>query len=91
VTSSVRASDDRPSGPTLSARRPVPRAGLPRERLLALVFGILTGIVIGLCLALAAPFVAPLTWALVLAVIAHPLHTRVIRRIRRGSLAAAVT
>ena len=91
MTSSVRASDDRPSGPTLSARRPVPRAGLPRERLLALVFGILTGIVIGLCLALAAPFVAPLTWALVLAVIAHPLHTRVIRRIRRESLAAAVT
>lgn len=64
---------------------------MPRERLLALVFGILTAIVIGLCLALAAPFVVPLTWALVLAVVAHPLHSRLIRRIKRKTLAAAAT
>lgn len=91
MTNSARASDDRHAGSTLNARRPVRRAGLPRERPLALVLGILTGIVIGLCLALAAPFVAPLTWALVLAVIAQPVHSRVIHRIRHQTLAAAVT
>ncbi len=75
----------------MSAPPPSRDRGLPRAGSLALALGLLTGVVIGLCVALAAPFIGPLTWALVLAVIAAPLHSRVTRRVKRETLAAAVT
>ena len=65
---------------------------LTRERLLALVLIGVSVLVAWLCWHLIKPFVPSITWALVLAVLAFPLHDRIRRVIRRWpSLAAALS
>ena len=49
---------------------------------------VLTGLVIYLCWLMTQPFLAAVTWAAGLAVIAHPLHDALERRVRKPSLAA---
>lgn len=63
---------------------------LTRERVLVLVLALATIVVVWLVWRLVQPFVAPLTWALVLAVIAHPLHEAVTRWVRWPSVAAGL-
>ncbi len=63
---------------------------LTRERILVIVFVAATAIVGWLCWRMVEPFVPALTWAVVLAVIAHPLHERILARMRWPGVAAAV-
>jgi predicted PurR-regulated permease PerM len=70
---------------------PPPPAWFSREQLHPALLAILTAAVIGLCFLLLAPFTAPLTWALVLAIIAWPLHARIRRWVKHPSLAAALS
>ncbi len=63
---------------------------LTRERLLVLVLAGATVLVGWLCWRLVQPFVPAITWALVLAVLAHPLHERIAGRLKRPSIAAAL-
>ena len=64
---------------------------LTRERILVIVL-IAASVLVGwLCWLLVAPFVPALTWAVVLAVIAHPLHERLVARMPAWpSVAAAL-
>jgi predicted PurR-regulated permease PerM len=63
---------------------------LTRERLLVLVLAGATVLVGWLCWQLVKPFVASMTWALVLAVLAHPIHERIVAKVKRPSLSAAL-
>jgi predicted PurR-regulated permease PerM len=63
---------------------------LTRERLLVLVLAGASVVVGWLCWYLVKPFVPSLTWALVLAVLAHPLHERIVVRVKRPSVSAAI-
>ena len=64
---------------------------LTRERLLALVLVAVSVLVAWLCWQLIKPFVPSITWALVLAVLAYPLHDRIRRLIKWQSVAAGVS
>lgn len=64
---------------------------LTRERLLALVLVAASVLVAWLCWQLIKPFVPSITWALVLAVLAYPLHERIRRRVRWQSVAAGIS
>jgi predicted PurR-regulated permease PerM len=73
------------------ARSPEPESGwLSRERVLALVLLVATALAVYVCYQLTRPFLPALAWALALAVVAHPLHTWLERRLRRANLAAGV-
>lgn len=61
-----------------------------RERTLVLVLAGITLGVFYLCYLLLLPFVPALTWALAIAVIAHPLHSWVLRRLHSRSVVAAL-
>ena len=62
---------------------------LTRERILVIVL-VAASVLIGwLCWLLVQPFVPALTWAVVLAVIAHPLHERLLARMPKWPNAAA--
>ncbi len=63
---------------------------LTRERILVLVFVGATLLVGWLCWRMVQPFVPALTWAVVLAVLAHPLHERILARLRWPALAATL-
>ena len=64
---------------------------LTRERVLVLVLAGASVLVGVLCWWIVEPFVPAITWALVLAVLAHPLHERIFARMpNRPSLAAAL-
>lgn len=65
---------------------------LTRERLLVLVLAGATVLVGWLCWYLVKPFVPSITWALVLAVLAHPMHERIVAKLKwpSGSAALAV-
>jgi predicted PurR-regulated permease PerM len=83
----ARAMDDL-SG---KAQSPETEGGwLSRERVLALVLLVATGLAVYVCYRLARPFLPALAWALALAVVAHPLHDWIERRLRRANLAAGV-
>jgi len=73
---------------------PTPRLGpgptYSRERMLLLVLIGITTIVFYLCYRLTEPFIPALTWALALAVIGHPLHDWLHRRLRQESVVAAL-
>src|SRR5690606_6520514 len=61
-----------------------------RERVLTLVLLVATGLAVYLCYRLSRPFLPALAWALALAVIAHPLHAWLERRLHLTNLAAGV-
>lgn len=64
---------------------------LTRERLLLLVLVGATVVVGWLCWWLVKPFVPAITWALVLAVLAHPLHERILAAFKKWpSISAAL-
>lgn len=63
---------------------------LTRERVLLVVLALVTAVVAWLVWRLVRPFVPPITWALVLAVIAHPMHEAIHARVRWPSVAAGV-
>ena len=66
-------------------------AAIDRDRLL--FYGLLAATAAGLvvCLLIAAPFVPALTWALALAVIAHPVHDRIAARVHNADIAAGIS
>jgi predicted PurR-regulated permease PerM len=64
---------------------------LSRERVLALVLLVATALAVYLCYQLTRPFLPALAWALALAVVAHPLHDWLERRLRRPNLAAGAS
>ena len=73
------------------ARQPDPEDGwLSRQRALGLVLLAATAVAVYLCSRLALPFLPALAWALALAVIAHPLHSWLARRLGRANLAAGL-
>lgn len=61
-----------------------------REHTLLVVLVFATALLIYLCWLIALPFLGPLTWALALAVVAHPLHSWIARRVRNTNLAAGL-
>lgn len=62
---------------------------LTRERARTLAFIALTAAVAYLCWLLAAPLASAIAWALAMAVVAWPLHSRLVRRLKYRTLAAA--
>lgn len=54
------------------------------------VLGVFTAIFCILCALMAWPFLSAFAWALALAVVAHPLHAWLERRVRNANLAAAL-
>lgn len=63
---------------------------LTRERVLVFVLIAVSALVGWLCWTMVHPFVPALTWAMVLAVIAHPLHERILMRMPAWPNLAAV-
>src|SRR5215210_1121382 len=64
---------------------------LTRERMLVLVLTLATALAFYICYRLALPFLPAITWALALAVIAHPMYKRIAGRVARPSLAAGLS
>ncbi len=62
-----------------------------RDRVLLAFLGVITVIGVFLCYRLASPFLPALTWAVALAVVAHPLHAWITRRLEHRTLAAALS
>lgn len=73
-----------------SQQRTGPRV-LSREHALLFVLAIATAFAFYLCYKLASPFLPALAWALALAVVAHPLHERIARRIKSPNIAAGLS
>ena len=71
-----------------NARRTHTRGWLSRERSLALALIIASAIVFYLCYRMVEPFLPSLAWALALAVVAHPLHRWILKRVRQPNVAA---
>jgi predicted PurR-regulated permease PerM len=71
-------------------RRGTDAGWLTRERLLVLTLMAATAVAFYLCYLIARPFLSALAWALALAIIAHPLHEWIGRRLRYPNLAAAL-
>jgi predicted PurR-regulated permease PerM len=63
---------------------------LPRDRVLSLTLIVGTALAFYVCYLLVLPFMSVLTWALALAVVAHPVHKWIARRIRHANLAAGL-
>jgi len=63
---------------------------LTRERVLVLVLAGASLLVGWLCWQLVKPFVPSITWALVLAVLAHPMHERIVKKVKPPSVSAAL-
>ena len=61
-----------------------------REHALIVVLVVAPALLLGLCGALLKPFFNPIAWALSFAVIAHPVHAWLERRIKRENLAAGL-
>ncbi len=61
-----------------------------RDYVLTAALAAATAILLFLCWLLVQPFLAPLAWAIALAVVAHPLHSWIARRIPSSNIAAAV-
>lgn len=64
--------------------------GLTRDRVRSLAFAALALLFAWLAWLLVAPLAAPIAWALALAVVAHPLHAWLVRRLKLKSLAAGL-
>ena len=63
---------------------------LTRARVQLVALALLTALVLYLCYLIALPFLPALTWALVLAVIAHPLHERIREKVHGKTVVAAL-
>ena len=61
-----------------------------REHALIVVLVVATALLLILCWLLVQPFLSPIAWALALAVVAHPLHGWIERRIDKPGLAAGL-
>ena len=61
------------------------------DRVILAFLAVLTVIGVILCYRIAAPFIPALTWAVALAVVAHPLHAWIASRIDHRTLAAALS
>ena len=76
---------------------PVPTGRAPpvthttQSRIMLSILGVLTVIGIILCCMLVSPFLPALTWAIALAVVARPLHQRIVRRLARPTIAAVLS
>lgn len=66
------------------------RRWLSHERMLILVLIAATALAFYVCYRLALPFLPAITWALALAVVAHPLHAGILGRINRPNIAAGL-
>lgn len=64
---------------------------LTRERVLALALLAATALALYVCYRLAVPFLPAITWALALAVVAHPIHARISRLVNRPNIAAGLS
>jgi predicted PurR-regulated permease PerM len=62
----------------------------PHDKARGLILIAATALAFYVCYRLAQPFIPSLTWALALAVVAHPLHARIAGRIGRPNLAAGL-
>ena len=69
----------------------VPASGVNRQRIVTVLLLIATLLVGYLCYLVILPFLPALAWALALAVIAHPMHRAIRRRIGLPNLAAALS
>jgi predicted PurR-regulated permease PerM len=63
---------------------------LSRERALVVVLAVATALALYVCYRLARPFLPALAWALALAVISHPAHEWIARRVKSANLAAGL-
>jgi predicted PurR-regulated permease PerM len=72
------------------ARADAAEPWLSRERVLALTLIALTAVAVYLCYRLLVPFLPMLAWALALALVTHPMHRAICRRIRQPDVAAGV-
>jgi len=71
--------------------QPVNREGWwTRDHALIIVLVGATALLLALCWQLVHPFLTPIAWALALAVVAHPLHGWIARRIKHPGIAAGV-
>ncbi len=71
-------------------KNPVETGMLSRHQAPTLLLSIATGIAFYLCYEMISPFMAAIGWALVLAVVAHPLYLWLADRIQNESVAATV-
>jgi predicted PurR-regulated permease PerM len=70
---------------------PAPNRPVQAETITTGVLVVATGIVVYLCYLVVLPFMPALAWALALAVIAHPMHGWLDRRMKSKSLCAGLT
>ena len=78
--------------PTINTPPPPDNVGgLTRERVLVLVLLVATALSLYLCYEMARPFLPAIAWSLALAIVAHPLHIWIHRRVTQPNLAAALT
>ncbi|MDQ3625010.1 MAG: AI-2E family transporter [Verrucomicrobiota bacterium] len=61
-----------------------------RDHVLVIVLAAATALLLLLCWLLVQPFLGPIAWALALAIVAHPLHDWIARRVANPSLAAGL-
>jgi predicted PurR-regulated permease PerM len=61
-----------------------------RDQVLVAVLAATTAILLFLCWQMLRPFVGPLAWALALAIVAHPLHGWIARRLEKPNPSAAL-
>jgi predicted PurR-regulated permease PerM len=64
---------------------------MSRERVVALALLAATALALYTCYRIVQPFLPALAWALALAVVVHPLHAALARRLARPGIAAAIT
>jgi predicted PurR-regulated permease PerM len=77
---------------TMPPHRPAELSGLaPDLRITTALLAVATAVSVYLSWLLLLPFVKTITWALAMAVAAHPLHRWISRKIARKSLAAAIS
>jgi predicted PurR-regulated permease PerM len=73
-------------------QKPIGKGGwLSRERALALVLIVTTALAFYVCYRLALPFLPAVTWALALAVVAHPLHKVIAGRVKNPNAATGLS
>ncbi|HEX9960596.1 MAG TPA: AI-2E family transporter [Pyrinomonadaceae bacterium] len=63
---------------------------LSRERALAMVLIAATAIAFYICYLIVLPFIPSIVWAMALAVVAYPLHNRILRLINSPNIAAVI-